>query len=194
MKLLGVACMLMFVAISPALGAEVGVVPVLSPNDPDSAQLVMEPKKWDGREITFTGEAITEALERGDMAWVHINDDAYYLRNVEEGAELGGYNSGQAVWMPRELAEKITYFGDYTNEGDVVSATGVFNAACGQHGGDMDIHATALEIREIGHRVHEPVKLEKAAVALVLALLSVVLWVATRRVEHKELGGGFIGR
>lgn len=174
-------------AVSPAIAAAVG--PEQSPNELTSAELVEEPKKWDGREITFTGEAITEALERGDMAWVHINDDAYYLKNVEEGAALGGYNSGHAVWLARELAEQITYFGDYTHEGDVVTVRGTFNAACGQHGGDMDIHASSLSVDREGHRVHESVKAWKAAVALVLTVLSALLWWANRRAEHRELGG-----
>lgn len=179
--------------VAPALAASFDVGPQQSPNDPSSVELVERFKEFDGEEITFTGEAITEALERGDMAWVHVNDDAYYLKNVEEGARLGGYNSGHAVWLPRDLAEKITHFGDYTHEGDVVTVEGVFNAACSEHGGDMDIHATSLVVDRVGHRVHEPVKPLKALVALVLAVLSAALWMATRRVEHRELGG-MLGR
>ncbi len=123
-----------------------------SPNDPSSAELVEQPKKYDGTEITFEGEAIGERMVRGADAWIHLNDDAYMYKNVEEGAPLGGYNSGMPVWLPADLAEKISTFGTYKHEGDIVKVTGVFNAACAQHGGDMDIHATALETSVPGPR------------------------------------------
>jgi len=59
-----------------------------------------------------------------------VNDDAYMWKNIEEGAVLGGYNSGHAVWISSDLAGRITHFGDFAHEGDVVEVTGVFNAAC----------------------------------------------------------------
>lgn len=164
---------------------------VRSPNTPTSGELVEDPKKWDGREITFTGEAITEAMERGENAWIHLNDDAYYLRNVEEGAQLGGYNSGHAVWLPAELTERIEYYGDYGHEGDVVTVRGTFNAACREHGGDMDIHATELTVENPGRPVREPVKPIKVLVAIVLAAGAALLWFANRHAERRELRGLF---
>lgn len=152
-----------------------------SPNDPTSADLVESPGAWDGKTVTYTGEVIGEVMVRGEMAWLHVNDDPYYLRNVEEGAELGGYNSGHAVWLPAELTEGIAHFGDYKHEGDVVMVTGVFNAACPEHGGDMDIHATALTIEIPGRDVIDEVKPVKALWAGVLTLLAVALWFAQRR-------------
>jgi hypothetical protein len=165
-----------------------------SPNSPTSGELVENPQTWDGRTITFTGEAITEAMARGDYAWIHVNDDAYYLRNVEEGAALGGYNSGQAIWIPTTLTEQIRNYGDYTHEGDVVTVVGTFNAACGQHGGDMDIHATSLEVVTVGHEVREPVKLPKLGVAVALLALAAVLWWANRRAQHLETFGAIVRR
>ena len=123
--------------------------PEPSPNEHSSTDLVEQPKEFDGEGVTFAGEVIGEAMVRGDMAWLHINDDAYYVKNVEEGAQLGGYNTGIAVWLPAGLAEELEYFGDYEHEGDIVEVAGVFNAACAEHGGDMDIHATELEIVEL---------------------------------------------
>lgn len=177
---------------SAALAAQAQVVK--SPNSPTSGELVENPKEWDGKELAFTGEVITEAMERGANSWIHINDDAYYLKNVEEGAPLGGYNSGHAVWIPTELTRKIEHYGDYKNEGDVVTVRGTFNAACGEHGGDMDIHATSLDVDIVGRDVREPVKPLKAMVGLIMALIAAALWVAIRRVEHRELTGLFGGR
>lgn len=164
--------------------------PQPSPNDPTSGELVVDSKEWDGKTITFTGEVITEAQERGDYAWIHINDDAYYLENVEEGAPLGGYNSGHAVWLPTELTEEITYYGDHGHEGDVVTVTGVFNAACGQHGGDMDIHADSLEVAITGREAEDPVRTWKVFLALGLTVAAGATWAAQRNATRAQRRGG----
>lgn len=155
-------------------------VPQGSPNESSSADLVEAPDEHDGAVITFAGEVIGEAMVRGDMAWIHINDDAYYRKNVEEGAELGGYNSGMAVWLPADLVTGIVCYGDYKHEGDIVQVRGVFNRACAEHGGDMDIHAVSLRVLEPGHAVVDPVRPEKAVWAAGLALLALGLYVAHR--------------
>lgn len=154
-----------------------------SPNKFSSGDLVEEPQRFEGAEIRFTGEAIGEVMVRGENAWIHINDDSYYLKNVEEGAKLGGLNSGMAVYLPAELTEQITYYGDYKHEGDIVTIKGTFNAACAQHGGDMDIHATELEVEVPGHVVVDEVMPWKLALAIALALLAAGLYVVQRRTE-----------
>jgi hypothetical protein len=162
--------------------------PQKSPNETPSGELVEAPKEWDGKTVTFAGEAIGEAMVRDDQAWIHLNDDAYYLKNVEEGAALGGYNSGMAIWLPTGEAEKITSFGDYKHEGDVVSVEGVFNAACGEHGGDMDIHATRLEIVAKGRHAADPVRLPKLMLAVGLIVLAIALFVANRKWDEWAVG------
>lgn len=163
-----------------APGCAASGTPEPSPNDASSAELVESPKEFDGEEVTFRGEAIGEAMVRGDMAWIHINDDAYYVKNVEEGAELGGYNTGMAVWVPSKLTEDIEYFGDYKHEGDIVEVEGTYNAACAEHGGDTDIHASALEVIEAGHTVDDPIHPEKVVWAVVLGLIALALYLVNR--------------
>lgn len=154
--------------------------PEPNPNTASSSALVEAPKKYDGTTVTFTGEAIGEAMVRGEQAWIHLNDDSYYLKNVEEGAHLGGYNSGMAVWIGAPLARQIQNFGDYKHEGDVVKITGTFNAACPEHGGDMDIHATALAIVKSGRDAQDPVRPGKLLWAVGLALLAAGLYTVNR--------------
>ena len=171
----------LLVALLTVSGCRASGTPEPSPNTFSSAALVDQPKRHDGTTVEFTGEAIGEAMVRGDAAWLHLNDDAYYLRNVEEGAELGGYNSGMPVWLPAPLARTITYFGNYKHEGDVVRVSGVFNAACAQHGGDTDIHATSLVVVRVGHPAADPVTPSKVAWAVGLVLLALALYRASRR-------------
>jgi len=183
-------CAALVFALAPSAFAQ----PAVSPNTPSSGDLVAEPRLWDGDSVTFTGEVITEAQERGDYAWIHVNDDAYYLKNIEEGAPLGGYNSGHAIWLPTALTKQISYYGDFKHEGDVVQAVGTFNAACGQHGGDMDIHATSLKIVTVGRPVREAFSIPKMFAAIGLMVLGLGLGWASRRQQHLDTFGSLAKR
>ena len=153
----------------------------------DSVALVENAKFWDGRSLEFMGEAIGEAFCRGSMAWIHVNDDAYMWENIEEGAVLGGFNSGQAVWLSAELAAKIRFFGDYKHEGDVISVKGVFNAACREHGGDMDIHASELTVVKAGHPVAHVVKTGRLLSGVILVALAALVVVFRRVARSRKL-------
>jgi hypothetical protein len=167
-----------------------GVVPAMADvaipkNDPTSTQLVDKPKQYNGTTVTFAGEAIGEVMARGDYAWIHLNDDPYEAANVEEGAKLKGYNSGMAIWIPTALTKTIDTYGDYKHEGSIVQITGTFNAACKEHGGDMDIHATTLTVIRAGHVVADPVAGWKAALAAGLALAAGVLFWLERKTRNR---------
>jgi hypothetical protein len=161
-------------------GCRAAGTPEPSPNEYSSTDLVESPKQLDGMEVTFAGEVIGEAMVRGDMAWLHINDDAYYVKNVEEGAQLGGYNTGMAVWLPADLLDEVDHYGDYRHEGDIVEVEGVFNAACPEHGGDMDIHATSLRLVQTGHEVVDPIRPQKVAWAAALVAVALGLYLIER--------------
>jgi hypothetical protein len=143
---------------------------------PGSVQLVENSSQWNGRRILFIGEAIGERQVRVSGAWIHLNDDAYMWKNIEEGAKLGGFNSGQAIWVSAGLAFHIRFFGDYKTEGDIVEVTGIFNATCPEHGGDMDIHATELRIVREGHRVAHIPNSKRLTFGCILLLLSTLLY------------------
>ncbi len=157
------------------------------PQEVASPALIDNSRFWNGHRVAFTGEAIGERMRRGDQAWIHLNDDAYMWRNIEEGEPLGGYNTGQAVWLPFSLASRITYFGDYMHEGDVVRVSGTFNAACREHGGDMDIHANALEVVRAGHQVVHVFNRTRAVAATLLLAAAGCLWLVKRRAEKRRI-------
>lgn len=159
----------------------------LSATEVSSTELVEHPREWDGRAVVLQGEVVGERMRRGSMAWLHVNDDAYSERNIEEGAKLGGYNSGHAVWVPDRLAARVTFFGDYRHQGDIVRVVGTFNRACLEHGGDMDIHADGLAVLEPGHVV--PHRLDRGRVVVALALLAAAaaIWVLKRRAALRRI-------
>lgn len=152
-----------------------------------STALIENANAWKGRSVSFKGEAIGERMVRGGMAWIHINDDAYMEKSIEAGADSEGYNSGQAIWLPSDLAHRIRFFGDYHNQGDLVKITGVFHAACPEHGGDMDIHATELTVVAPGHPVAHPIKTHRAMLAAILILSSAFLFWIRRQVLSRRL-------
>lgn len=152
-----------------------------------SGTLVEDANAWDGRAVTFTGEAIGECMVRGPMAWLHLNDDAYMEKNIEEGARLGGFNSGHAIWLSAELARRVTVFGDFKHSGDIARVTGVFNSACREHGGDMDIHATSLEVLHPGRAVDHVTNTRRALLAFALLAVAGVFYGIRRIAERRRV-------
>lgn len=171
----------------PAFGQTASAGPV------SSRQLVNDPKSYDGQLVTITGEAIGEMMVRGDHSWLHLNDDAYAQRNIEDGATPAGYNSGMPVWVGTEFGKRVKTFGDYRHQGDIVQTTGLFHAACAVHGGDMDIHAADLLVEARGRTVTDRVQPWKIVVALILAAVSALFWLANRRQHARELRGWLAG-
>jgi hypothetical protein len=147
-----------------------------------SAELIAGAADWDGRVVAFAGEAIGEPMVRGDGAWLQLNDDDYRERGPR-GADRRhrGYNSGQAIWAPAELARRVRLFGGYRRQGDGVRVTGTFHAACREHGGDMDIHAASLEIVREGHAVTHRLNTRRLGIGLALLALAGALELARRR-------------
>jgi hypothetical protein len=173
-------------------------LPPIPMNNPDSTELVNRMNVtgdvtkglyYDGKRITFHGEAIGEHMIRGAYAWIHLNDDAYMERNVEEGASLGGYNSGMAVWVPTDLITPIDSYGDYKTEGSIVEVEGVFHGACSEHGGDMDIHATSLKVLRAGHPAIDYIRPWKIYVAIGLILIAAAFYWLDRRRRARVLEG-----
>lgn len=147
------------------------------PPSPGSTTLVEDARDWDGRVVTFTGEAIGEAMRRGPMAWIHLNDDAYGLADRAD-ARLSGSNGGIGVWIDSRLASRIALFGDYAHHGDLIEVSGIFHAACTQHGGDMDIHGHTLRIARPGYEVALPIGRPRLRAAGMLVALTALLFLA----------------
>lgn len=120
-----------------------------------SNQMIDQAKQLDGQTIVYEGEAIGEALERGRFAFVNTNDGKNAI----------------GIWMRREDSDRISFFGDYGHTGDRIRVTGEFRRACPEHGGDLDVHSTRVEIMSEGALRSHPVSPGKI-VAAAIALLS----------------------
>lgn len=151
-------------------------------------ELVENMERYDGREVTITGEAVGDIMVRDDYAWITVNDDAYSIKSIEEGGDFAGLsNYGIGVWAPRRELEKIHVLGGYKNKGDWVRVTGTFNRACHEHGGDTDIHAESVVVLKAGYPISHPFQYWKLLVVIILAGIIVVLWVVRRKKIRRAL-------
>lgn len=168
-----------------------------NPNKITSTMLIDSPKTFDRTTVDFTGEAIGERMVRDagtskNGAWLAVNDDPYMYHGVGNHTRLEGYNSGMSVWVsPASLTDGIKNYGGYKHNGDVVKVRGVFHAACAEHGGDMDIHATSLEIVRTGEPIYHAVTRIRVVIAVVLCALVLALLVIIRYRRLRERLGNF---
>jgi len=130
-----------------------------------SIELIQNAQDYDGEEVVYEGEAVGEVMRRSNGVWVNIND---------------GENS-IGVWMSPELAAEITYSGNYKTKGDILQIKGIFNRACLQHGGDLDIHAISL--RKIKSGWHKQEKIILAKRNLIIILLAVLCLILISRIS-----------
>jgi len=126
----------------------------------------------DGSTVAFVGEAIGEALrESEDRVWVNV---------------LGG--SAIGVVVDRSMAAAIGTWGDYHSSGDTVHVTGIFHIACDEHGGDMDVHATALKVIDAGFAREHPVNWVKGLIGLAGLALAALAVRRGRRIRAEQEG------
>ena len=116
--------------------------------------LIEKSQALDGQTVTVEGEAIGEAMLRGEYAWINISDNTNAI----------------GVWLKSSDAQKIISFGDYKHKGDTVKISGTFSRNCTEHGGDVDIHSLTLEITERGYDKPEEIPQIKIQAALALSL------------------------
>jgi hypothetical protein len=121
--------------------------------------LVNNSKRLNKNIIVIEAEVIGEELERGEYSWLNVNDQTNAI----------------GVWVKQEDADQLVYYGDYHHIGDKVRIIGQFNQACSEHGGEMDIHATAVTKIEDGYQVIHPVSQTKIYVTLGLLIVALFL-------------------
>lgn len=173
--ILGLFCCLLFLGSGPVAAEAVS-----------STELVEKCQFYDGKVVTFRGEVVGDVMIRGEFAWINVNDDAY----SKGSRRLAGYNSGQSIWCRADDAKLIETTGDYKHIGDTVEVTGVFNRACPEHGGDMDIHANEARVVRRGRSISHPIENGKIRAASILFVISFALFALGRILRWGRLRGG----
>jgi hypothetical protein len=154
-----------------------------------TTQLVERSRFYDGKEVVFRGEAVGDILNRGDNAWIAVNDDHYSKRPLRRFDELKGGNSGMGIYLPRPEADKINLLGSYTTRGDMVEVRGTFFKSSVKHGGDLCIVASSLDVLEKGHSLPESGmrhELFLAGALLAICLGSTSLIISQRKRRSRE--------
>ena len=127
-------------------------------------ELIENARDYDLKAVTLEGEVIGDIMCRGQYCWVNLNDGS---------AAIG-------VWLPKERAKIIKYKGSYKQTGDWLRVTGVFNRACQQHSGQLDIHADEIKKVKQGKTIPEKVSLNKRNLAIVLLGVLCIVWIFSR--------------
>jgi hypothetical protein len=128
-----------------------------------SEDLIRNARQYDGKLVVYSGEVIGDVMKRGKFAWVNIND--------------GGNAIG--IWMSAAFTKEINFTGDYKNRGDILEVTGVFNRACLEHGGDLDIHAQAIRKVSNGRVINQRLNIDKRNQSFILLLIIFLTWILT---------------
>ncbi|MGV8983180.1 hypothetical protein [Clostridium sp.] len=121
--------------------------------------LIENSKSIDKDKVILKGEAIGEAMNRGKYSWVNISDGS----------------TAMGIWLESEQVKSIKSFGKYGYKGDTVEVTGIFNRACIEHGGDMDVHAISVKIIDGGGKVLIPISNNKKNITIILTLITLAL-------------------
>jgi len=128
-----------------------------------STELINNAKQLDGKIVTYKGEVIGDVMKRTNFAWVNVND---------------GINA-IGIWVPLSLTREIIYTGSYKAKGDIIEVSGIFNRACPEHGGDLDIHAQTLRKIDSGRFVRGRFNSAKGSQALILLGVLFLVWILT---------------
>jgi len=115
--------------------------------------------------VIYSGEVIGDIMKRGEYAWINVSDE----------------NNAIGIWVPYVETEKIKYTGKYRYKGDIVRISGVFNRACPEHGGDLDIHAKSIEIIEKGYEIKRNINFYGLIAGIVLFIIALSLNISIYR-------------
>ena len=133
-----------------------------------SAELIERARELDGREVEFAGEAIGDSMRRGDHVWLNLLDTSGAI----------------GIWASRADLPAIRFFGSAAAQGDTVRVRGIFHRSCPEHGGDLDIHAAALEVVARGELRQVALHAGRMALAaglLLSAAVAFLLWRAKQK-------------
>jgi hypothetical protein len=154
-----------------------------APVEVTASDLIECPSSFDGVAVSYRGEAVRAVLDRGDRAWVHLNDDPYALQlgPLPEHRTAVGGNSGIPVSIPASSAANITHVGDARHRGDIIAVTGTFYRANPADGGGPSIEADTAEIVRRGRVTSRPVNNARTLTTSVICIAALTIALIARR-------------
>lgn len=142
-----------------------------------SSELIDRAKDYDGQPVVYEGEVIGDILYRGEFAWLAVSDGSNTI----------------GCYVRADDADRIAVVGGYGRRGDTVRVEGIFHRACAEHGGDLDIHATAVTViiagTEIAMSSSKTTLILACALPLPAAILLVLVWRrrAPQRAQQRKM-------
>ncbi|WP_370325606.1 hypothetical protein [Euzebya sp.] len=151
----------------------------------DSNALYDCPATWDGRRVRYVGEVVGAVLDRGDHAWVQLNDDVYAdgIGPLPTHRDFRGGNAGVGALLEPDAAAQITTVGGAETRGDLVQVVATFRRVDPDSGEVAILDVEALEVLRVGTPYTEPDSPARPVVALIAAAgaLAVVIVEQRRR-------------
>ena len=163
-------------AIAASSGAQVPAQDVESLSNPspytsvDICSLLSAGERQDGSDVVFTGEAVgSPIIADADHVWVNVKS---------AGSMIG-------VYMSRDLADQITHYARYEHTGDTITVKGVYNYACAEHNGELDVHAEQIEINAVGESWANSVNPAAYVIGIILIVIGITLAVVRQSMHGK---------
>ena len=146
-----------------------------------SAELIEEADRFNLRQVVYRGEIIGVVLDRGDNAWITVNDGPYGGKPLRRYQELKGGNEGMGIYCSRDQLESVNFLGSYNAVGDILEISATFYKANPDHGGDLCIVADQVSILREGHHIQTHRLRNELLVAIALGAVLAVLVVLLHR-------------
>lgn len=170
-------------------GREVDPGPAVSgePLTVSSNDLLSCPRAYDGKLVRYTGEPVGEVLERGDHAWVQLNDGAYsQTAPLPLRPDFAGSNAGIGARLPEDGVEEITHVGGPRRRGDIVAVEGRFHRALPDTADTMAIDADRVQRLRSGERIEHRVLPDRRLAGITLGGLAAAMVLAERLVARRR--------
>ncbi|HUG83387.1 MAG TPA: hypothetical protein VMM13_02435 [Euzebya sp.] len=141
------------------------------------------PGTWDGRRVRYVGEAIGAVLDRGDHAWVHLNDDVYAGSSgpLPTHRDFRGGNAGVGARLRASDAAVISTVGGPTQRGDLVEVIAIFRRVDVESNEVAVLDVESLTLVRAGEPFSLPTSGARSVVAAVAAVFALAVVVTERR-------------
>ncbi len=146
------------------------------------ATLLSSPEKFDGKQVTISGELVGDYGFRSDgHVWAQLNDDPYALAPLRDGGSLRGGNIGVAIRATADLLEGLDPPGRYSTVGPIVRVTGTWRYHDPGRGEETYLEVRTLSLLQPGRPVAEAQRPVVPVVGILLILATVGLLVLGSR-------------